>query len=385
MLKKISIHNFKVLKDVSYEPAPLNILMGLNGVGKSSFVQILLLLKQLNTNMVTMRQRVLPLNGDIVSLGTLRDILYCYSNKDDIVFSFSAESLPVDSITIRIPTNNADIESDSPAYLVENIKVEDKVPESVVPFVYFIEWCKGVQYISASRLGPQQEHRFFKSTLGDKNWGACGENAVAFLAENGDRTISNAKLLFSDKLDGTLQTQVDAWMSVISPGTNIHADKMSSISKALLSVSFAKGIAQNKFRPQNVGFGISYTLPIVIMLLSAKPGDCLIIENPEAHIHPKGQAEMGRLLALCASIGVQIFVETHSDHIVNGIRVAVKKQLIDKSDVKFAYFNRYDIDNNGLFEQYTDIQIVKIDPNGEFSDYPDGFMDEWNNQLLELL
>ena len=77
MLKRISIHNFKVLKDVSYEPAPLNVLMGLNGVGKSSFVQFLLLLKQLNMNMVALRQKILPLNGDIVSLGTLKDILYC--------------------------------------------------------------------------------------------------------------------------------------------------------------------------------------------------------------------------------------------------------------------------------------------------------------------
>lgn len=44
----------------------------------------------------------------------------------------------------------------------------------------------------------------------------------------------------------------------------------------------------------------------------------MIIENPEAHIHPRGQAEMGRLIALAAAAGMQLFVETHSDHIVNG-------------------------------------------------------------------
>ena len=121
------------------------------------------------------------------------------------------------------------------------------------------------------------------------------------------------------------------------------------------------------------------------MLLTAKPGDCLIIENPEAHIHPKGQAELGRLLALCASTGVQIFVETHSDHVVNGIRVAVKRRQIERHDVKIAFFSRKESHNNGIYEQYTDIETIKIDPHGELSNYPDGFMDEWNNQLMELL
>ena len=121
------------------------------------------------------------------------------------------------------------------------------------------------------------------------------------------------------------------------------------------------------------------------MLLTAKSGDCLIIENPEAHIHPKGQAELGRLLALCASTGVQIFLETHSDHVVNGIRVAVKKGQIERHDVKIAYFSRKESYDNGIYEQYTDIETIKIDPHGELSSYPDGFMDEWNNQLMELL
>ena len=47
MLKNISVQNFKSFKDVSYDPVTLNVLMGLNGVGKSSFTQMLLLLKQI--------------------------------------------------------------------------------------------------------------------------------------------------------------------------------------------------------------------------------------------------------------------------------------------------------------------------------------------------
>ena len=88
MLKHIEVQNFKSLKDVSFDPVPLNVLMGLNGVGKSSFTQMLLLLKQIDVNVRGVNYSSLSLNGEIVSLGTLKDILYCYSNTEDIAFSF---------------------------------------------------------------------------------------------------------------------------------------------------------------------------------------------------------------------------------------------------------------------------------------------------------
>ena len=385
MLKHISVQNFKSFKDVSYDPVTLNVLMGLNGVGKSSFTQMLLLLKQINIGTRGVDFNDLPLNGEIISLGTLKDIQYCYSTTDNITFEFSEDSSAVDNLRIVIYTKNVSPDRDKLDLHVSIKEASQKSENTYASFDNFLNWCKRIQYISANRLGPQQEHFYYTSKIEEKNWGVCGENAVAYLAEYGNQKIPNIKLLFSEELDPSLQTQVNAWMSTISPGTNIHADKMLSISKTLLSVSFAKGIAQNKFRPQNVGFGISYTLPLIIMLLTAKPGDCLIIENPEAHIHPKGQAEFGRLLALCASTGVQIFVETHSDHVVNGIRVAVKKKQIYRKDIKLVFFDRYESRNDNVYEQYTNIQTIKIDINGELSAYPDGFMDEWNNQLIELL
>ena len=107
----------------------------------------------------------------------------------------------------------------------------------------------------------------------------------------------------------------------------------------------------------------------------------MIIENPEAHIHPRGQAEMGRLIALAAASGMQLFVETHSDHIVNGIRVAVKEELIESKKVNISYFYRQTTET----EQFCQIQNIQVDKNGELSDYPTDFMDEWNNQLLKLI
>ncbi|WP_180834594.1 AAA family ATPase, partial [Vibrio parahaemolyticus] len=65
-------------------------------------------------------------------------------------------------------------------------------------------------------------------------------------------------------------------------------------------------------------------LPIVLALLVTKPGGLVIIENPEAHLHPKGQSYLGRLIQRTAEAGVQVIIETHSDHLLNGIRVAAR-------------------------------------------------------------
>ncbi|MDR1933193.1 MAG: DUF3696 domain-containing protein [Spirochaetales bacterium] len=137
----------------------------------------------------------------------------------------------------------------------------------------------------------------------------------------------------------------------------------------------------NHFLPKNVGFGISYILPVILALLTAEPDKIIIIENPESHIHPRGQAEIGKLIALAAQTGAQLFVETHSDHILNGIRVAVKEKIVDKDRVNIMYFDKETTET----EQYTKIITIQIDKNGTLSEYPENFLDEWSNQLSKLI
>ncbi|PGH40399.1 MAG: hypothetical protein CRN43_03260 [Candidatus Nephrothrix sp. EaCA] len=137
----------------------------------------------------------------------------------------------------------------------------------------------------------------------------------------------------------------------------------------------------NPFRPRNVGFGISYVLPVVLALLTAEEGKIIVLENPESHIHPRGQAELGKLIALAAGAGAQLFAETHSDHILNGIRVAVKENAVDRSMVNVMYFDKTTVEE----EQFTKITPIKVDCNGELDEYPKDFLDEWSNQLLKLL
>ena len=125
MLKHISVQNFKSLKEVAFDPVALNVLMGLNGVGKSSFNQMLLLLKQINVNARGIDFSSLSLNGEIVSLGTLKDILYCYSDTEKMTFCFFEDS-SVGDIGIEIPTQSISPDCDNLDLLIKMKEVSSK-------------------------------------------------------------------------------------------------------------------------------------------------------------------------------------------------------------------------------------------------------------------
>jgi len=149
-----------------------------------------------------------------------------------------------------------------------------------------------------------------------------------------------------------------------------------------LQYSFTSGkMVSNAYRSTNVGFGITYTLPVLVALLSAEPGTILLLENPEAHLHPQGQVRIGELIARAAHGGVQVLLETHSDHVLNGIRLAVHSGKIPPDKVKLHYFRREE--RNG--QAYVEVLLPQIDRDGRIDQWPDGFFDQWDKSLEGLL
>jgi predicted ATPase len=135
----------------------------------------------------------------------------------------------------------------------------------------------------------------------------------------------------------------------------------------------------NGYRATNVGFGLSYTLPVITALLVGTiiPNSLVIIENPEAHLHPKGQTEMAKLIALCTQAGAQIIVETHSDHIFDGIRIAAKKMNMAK-DIQIHWF---ELDENKNTQVYSPI----LSNDGRIEEWPQGFFDQFEINSSELI
>ncbi|MDR0844483.1 MAG: AAA family ATPase, partial [Tannerella sp.] len=323
MINKISIKNFKSLKKVQVETKSLNLLMGLNGMGKSSFIQALLLLMQSDK----LEERVIDLNGLLAQIGKGRDALYQFAEEqpEHIDFTLTFDECPAFSWKFNYQSEKEELIAEC-GYKKEDMK-------------FFRTQTKKFQYISAERIGPRDIYKASSVVVADKKQlGLLGEYAACYIDVYGSKHIVSETLRHAGASSNKLIAQVNAWMQEISPGVSINTKYEPVANNVILDYQFEVGNQRtNPFRPKNVGFGISYVLPIVLALLTAEEGKIIVIENPESHIHPRGQAELGKLIALAASLGAQLFIETHSDHILNGIRVAVKEGLIDKSKVNVMY------------------------------------------------
>lgn len=365
MITRIQIKNFKSLKSENIGIAHLNLLMGLNGMGKSSFLQTLLLLKQSGK----LEENVMDLNGSFVQVGLGKDALYQFALEDKIEFG-------IEFFGQEVYHWKFDYRADS-----DKLTARDGYSREEMAF--FRNQMRAFQYISAERIGPRDLYDASSVLVRDKKQlGLLGEYAVYFVNLFGADYEVNEIMRHPEAKSNRLSAQINAWMKEISPGVSLNTRYIPEANKVILDYQFdITGNKTNSFKPKNVGFGISYVLPIILALLTAEEGKIIVIENPESHIHPRGQAELGRLIALAAQANAQVFIETHSDHILNGIRVAVKEECIKRDRVNILYFEKITSES----EQYTKITPIQVDRNGELSEYPKNFLDEWGNQLFKLM
>ncbi|MCI0470745.1 MAG: DUF3696 domain-containing protein [Candidatus Aminicenantes bacterium] len=372
MISYIYIENFKVFTRGELNLAPLTLLTGLNGMGKTTFIQSLLLLRQ-SYEKKSLPDEGLLLNGDYVEIGKGKDA-YCMDGVGEhIRFEIEWQG---DKCGEAVFDFSYATESD-----VQPIK-SFRPSENFDPFSTSL-FNKNFQYLTAERITPRtqfpiSEYRVKQlHALGNK-----GEYTVHFIAAYQRSDVFIENLIHPAAKTRAFLAQLDSWMKEIAPGISINAEVHSSLNMAKLGYKFevSRGFT-DEFNPVNVGFGITYALPVVTAILSSKPGDLLIIENPESHLHPAGQAVIGKLCALAAGSGVQIILESHSDHILNSIRVAVRNEIISPELTAVYYFER---DPNADKHK---VDIIKpiIDENGRIDKKPTGFFDEWTKQLDQLI
>lgn len=365
MIQSLRLQNFKCFEDQFLEFKNLSLLSGLNSSGKSSVLQSLLLLRQ------SYQQDLLPevglaLNGDLVCIGKAQDALF--------------EGAKEDKLGFEINWNNSVKQSWNFNYNREFDVLEIHSSSTEKDVYKFNVFGDKFHYLQAERMGPRTYLEISEYQVRQHGQlGTKGEYTAHFLSLYNKKHISVKKLRHPSQELFFLINQVEAWMGEVSPGTQIKIRESSDLD--LVSLQYSYGLS-NPYRATNVGFGISYTLPIIVAILSSEPGTLILLENPEAHLHPKGQAKMGELLALAASCGIQIVVETHSDHILNGIRLAVHGGKIAPDDVQLHYFQRIE---EARGEATIEVISPRIDRNGRIDRWPEGFFDEWDNVLDALL
>ncbi|MFY8188892.1 MAG: DUF3696 domain-containing protein [Flavobacterium sp.] len=368
MINKFVIENFKSHSKTSLNFSKINVLTGLNGMGKSSAIQALLLLRQSNKK----KFNGLELNGEICSIGVVQDAVYQSANDDFIKFSIEHVDGNFEWKFLADPQNIFDTFS-------------QKLADSIEPTEYndLNLFNNKFQYISAFRNGPTDSYEKSTSVVEHENQISQKEGRCEFVAHYLDyfgKTEVDEMLKNNPKEDSNLIFQVRQWMREISPNINIHINPSGTNYK--IDYSFDRGegqISTFEFKAKNIGFGISYVLPIIVAALHAPVGSIIIIENPEAHIHPGGQSKLMELISKSSKRGVQFIIETHSDHIINGLLVATKRDLISKDDSSIYYFKRDEKTHS------TEAIHLPILDGGKIQRPPKGFFDQLDIDMDTLM
>lgn len=359
-IQKIELKNFKCFSEKLIPLKDLTLFTGLNGMGKSTAIQSLLVLAQ-SRELGTLGSVGLSLNGHYVRLG----------NGFDVMFREASEEFVEINITSNATDSLWKFQYEAESELLPIIQ-NDKISN--------LDFFNGLQYLNAERLGPRVINQASKyNVYHKKSIGTQGEFAAHFLSENIDYSVDEKRWNPNADKIKELRYQTEAWLNEITPGTRLEIEYHPEMDAVNLEYSFSRPQKTSEYhRSTNVGFGLTYILPVIVALLTAQKNSILIIENPEAHLHPRGQFIMGELIARVASSGVQVIIESHSDHLLNGVRLAVKSGYISNDCVQINYLR---INEKGESELETPV----IDENGRIDKWPKGFFDEWENSLKELI
>lgn len=360
-MEKLRIKGFKCFLDKEMDLNRLTILTGNNGAGKSSVIQALLLLRETIESCAKYSEekscwkwekKDVPLNEyKKLQLGRYDDI--CNIDSNDICIS-------VDDIDF-ILEQGASEENFTVALTSDEVR---RLPSYLTRTEFY--------YLNAERIGPRMYSDI--KPVSFRQSGDCGECSGNILLETSKTfpKVAQERLLEQDG-PTNFNIQVDQWMSYIFSEVSIKSEPVTpTVCQIKLRSSRTASIAPN------TGFGYTYALPIIIDGLIAKKGSMFIVENPEAHLHPKAQSNMGFFIGKMVAAGLKIIVETHSEHVVNGIRRAALSGFgLNPEDVNIYFFTA---DKTGC--RYTPITI---DEDGNLSDFPVDFFDQVRQDMMEII
>lgn len=387
MIEKIQVKNFKCFSDLNLNLGALTLLTGFNAAGKSTAIQPLLAISQTFKEKIN-RAEIL-LDGILVDLGSSTEVLNDHapesiikislgSNCFGISFDLSADKSTGGLLIDRLQFSHADqLETvTDPEHIVNNLQ-RFSMSESCENDC-LLSSINELLYISATRKGPVSLYPTPRGAkLNNAEVGSSGEYAAWWFAECSDVDLPESRCHPSDSAR-TLRRQFNAWASTIFPGIEANAIKINRSN--FVSLEFKTTPTENWRNPGNIGYGLTYVFPIIVAGLLAKPGQIIVIDSPEAHLHPMGQSKIGIFLAAMANAGSQIIIETHSDHILNGARIAVKQSIIKNDEVLIHFFNGGKQEHG----ESPPISTCTISSNGNLSDWPEGFFDQAEKDLTEL-
>ncbi|MBL1225239.1 DUF3696 domain-containing protein [Enterococcus sp. BWR-S5] len=326
MIKTITIQDFKCYRNLQLECKKINLITGINSSGKSTIIQSLLLFaNQEKSGDYDLRNN--PYGLDFVSFENIIN-----KNNDD-----------AEKIVIEI--------NDVKREFKEKINERSQQSFSNMAVVNPIEEELRVLYVSADReiSATQTESQIVDCYLPSKK-----NQHIGHFLHIDDAIVNNdvmENLTGYLKDIGLIKNKIE-----VKTGLNYYSIRIDGIEIA------------------HVGMGIRYVLPILLTCLTNKD-TVICIENPEIHLHPKAQVNLLlSLFNICEKNNNQLFIETHSDHVLNAFRVYVKEHA-EQADESKIFF----VDSDA------DVKSIAISEQGKLANnYPD-FFDELQKQLVKLI
>ena len=326
MIEQLVIDGFKSIRHELMVLKPLNVLSGLNSSGKSSVIQALRILGRVAQR----REEIFPENcGDEDRLRNVHEqrmeLAASYGDNGEKWLRYSERG-------------------------------------TLIP-----DFPK-IVYVSADRIGPKTIYPSKKNGGLDEK----GTNVLRIIEECGTNNVKLPETLLNDYCEGeAFKFVVQGWLKEISPGVRFNFDKVAG--------QEAHTATYNDFWPTNVGYGLSYTLPIIVAILLGvtEKNNIVLLENPEAHIHAKGQAALADLMCRAVEAGAQIVVETHSDHVFDGVRIYAKEHegFFDKVRLSWFSLNK---------EETTEIAYPVLQPNGGLDYWPKDMFSQFMDNAEKL-
>lgn len=357
MLREIFVDGYKSIDQATVELKEFVLFSGVNSAGKSSMIQSINYLLDLQRQIVGIKSE------DTYSvIGRFADVRNSVKGNKEINFRMQEESLQGDTFYLN-----------ASCFVSDGQNIVQKEYPMTHDFRNYVEDYR-VIYLSAERVGVQNTYEL--NIRNHSDIGNRGRYVYSYLSYFGQDELSELEFLCCpDEVGMSLNNQVNYWLDYLL-GFQIQVNAVQDVDQVVVTYSNSK--SNRYYRAANVGTGVTYISTLIIAALSCKQGDTLIVENPEIHLHPGAQSRLMEFMAFLCDRGLQVILETHSDHIYNGMRKCIKRNMLCREKIAAYYFELDD-------SMQTKIHHITFNNQGAEENHPYGMFDQFDDDLDELI
>ena len=409
--------NFKSWQDSKrVELAPLTGFFGTNSSGKSSLLQMLLLLKQTAEHPNFTEIIFFGDENSLVNLGNFREVIHGHDLETTLELEFgwkigtplSIEAYLEDHLGAREQvsfttdnfTFNASILCKNDRLVVENepyrVKFENKeqvvsdgsysnkiygeafgfeatLENSPIPLISseFKKLFDSVYYLGPNRVYPQREYHW--SDKDPRDVGLWGDKVIDALLCAHMRRVKISK-----KGEAvTIEDRISDWLREMNLAYSFSLEPIGALKDDNYEVRIQKSATSPAVTLTDIGYGLSDLLPMLVLCYYTPEGSILILEQPGIHLHPMAQAQLADLfLEVIAERNLQILVESHSEHLLNRLQRRVAEEKI-AADQTALYFCRH-------IDGASKIDKLDMDEFGNITNWPESFFGDEMGDLFAM-